>query len=74
VSRMPEPPGSFCPVAIALRYIDAGDYGRAIDWLEEAYEVRDPNLPYDIADPVSDPLRSDPRFRALARRMGLPQG
>jgi len=72
---VPNPGASrvYLPSAIALRYRDAGDYGRAIDWLEEAYEVRDPNLPYNIADPVYDPLRSDPRFQALARRMGLPQ-
>jgi TolB-like protein/Tfp pilus assembly protein PilF len=73
---VPNPAASrvYLPCAIALRYIDAGDYGRAIDWLEEAYEVRDPNLPYEFADPVSDPLRTDPRFQALARRMGLPPG
>jgi hypothetical protein len=64
----------FLPCGIALRYIDAGDYGRAIDWLEKAYEVRDPNLPYSFDDPVDDPLHSDPPFQALARRMGLPQG
>jgi hypothetical protein len=63
----------FLPCAIALRYIDARDYGRAIDWLEKAYDARDPNLPYSLADPVNDPLRSDPRFQALVRRMGLPQ-
>jgi len=70
---VPNPGASrvFLPCGIALRYIDAGDYGRAIDWLEE-YEVRDPNLPYSIGDPVSDPLRTDPRFQALARRMDLP--
>jgi TolB-like protein/Tfp pilus assembly protein PilF len=64
----------YLPCSIAVRYIDAGDYSRAIEWLEEAYEVRDPNLPYNIGDPFSDPLRSDPRFQALARRMGLPPG
>jgi serine/threonine-protein kinase len=61
----------FLPDSIAWRYCDAGDYQRAIDWLEEAYEVRDPMLPY-IGDPGYDPLRSDPRFQALVRRMGLP--
>ena len=61
----------YMPCAIALRYIDAGDYNRAIDWLEEAYEARDPNLPY-IGRPLYDPLRSDPRFQNLVRRMGLP--
>jgi len=61
----------FLPVGIAWCYLDAGDYKRAIDWLEEAYEVRDPNLLY-IGDPGFDPLRSDPRFQALVERMGLP--
>lgn len=61
----------FLPAGIAWCYLDAGDYKRAIDWLEEAYEVRDPNLTY-IGLPGFDPLRSDPRFQALVRRMGLP--
>ena len=61
----------FLPYGIAWCYLDAGDYVRAIDWLEEAYDVRDPNLPY-IGDPGWDPLRSDPRFQALVDRMGLP--
>ena len=57
---------------IALRYFDGRDYGRAIDWLEKSYDERDPNLPY-IGKPLFDPLRTDPRFQALLRRMGLPQ-
>jgi TolB-like protein len=61
----------YLPVAIAWRYIDGGDLQRAIDWLEEAYEVRDPNLPY-IGKPLYDPLRSDLRFQGLAQRMNLP--
>jgi len=61
----------YMPCAIALRYIDAGDYNRAIDWLEEAYEARDPNLPY-IGQPLYDPLRSNPRFQRLVRQIGLP--
>ena len=65
---------TFLPVGIALRYVDAGDYSRALDWLEKAYEVRDPSLLYSIRDPVNDPLRADPRFQALLRRMNLPEG
>ena len=61
----------YLPVAISWRYIDAGDSERAIDWLEEGYEVGDPNLPY-LGMPLFDPLRSDPRFQELARRMNLP--
>ena len=64
---------TFMPAGIALRYVDAGDHSRALDWLEKAYEVRDPSLLYSFSDPVNDPLRGDPRFQALAKRMGLPQ-
>jgi tetratricopeptide (TPR) repeat protein len=56
---------------IARRYLDAGDYDRAIYWLEKAYEEHDPGLPY-IGLPFWDPLRSDPRFKDLQRKMNLP--
>ena len=62
----------FMPCAIAHRYFDARDHDRALDWLEKAYDMRDPNLPYEIAFPTWDPLRANPRFQALARRMNLP--
>ena len=35
----------FMPCAIALRYLDARDYDRALDWFEKAYDVRDPEPP-----------------------------
>ena len=56
---------------IALRYFDAGDKDRAIDWLYKAYAVHDSSLAY-LGRPLWDPLRSDPRFQALLRRIGLP--
>jgi len=62
----------YMPCAIAMRYRDARDYERAIDWLEKAYDVRDPALPYQLASPVNDPLRGSARFQALVRRMNLP--
>jgi adenylate cyclase len=60
------------PTGIARRYAGAGDTDRAIDWLKEAYEIRDPTLTYIGTSPW-DPLRADPRFQAIVRRMGLPQ-
>ncbi|HQM64615.1 MAG TPA: protein kinase, partial [Acidobacteriota bacterium] len=60
-----------CPTDIANVYVSAGEKDRALEWLEKAYEIHDPNLPY-LRLPLYDVLRSDPRFQALARRMNLP--
>jgi serine/threonine-protein kinase len=60
------------PMAIAPIYLYAGDYERAIDWLETAYEIHGANVPYISFQPLWDPLRSDPRFQDLLRRMNLP--
>jgi hypothetical protein len=66
-----EQSGRVMAVDIAIKYICAGDKARAIDWLEKAYEDRDPNLPY-LGKPVWDTARDDPRFQDLLRRMNLP--
>jgi TolB-like protein/Tfp pilus assembly protein PilF len=58
-------------IGVARRYLDAGDYDQAIDWLERAYDEHSPSLPY-IGQPHWDPLRSYPRFQSLLRRIGLP--
>lgn len=60
-------------VAIAILYRGAGDKDRSIDWLEKAFEDRDGNLPY-IGRAIWAPLRSDPRFQDLLRRLKLPPG
>ena len=62
----------FGPMGIAPKYLFAGDFDRANDWLETAYEVHSANLPYISFQPIWDPLRSDPRFQNLLRRMNLP--
>ena len=59
------------PIEIANWYCYAGDRERCLYWLERAYEVRDPNLPY-LWYPDYDSVRSDPRFRDLLQRMKLP--
>jgi tetratricopeptide (TPR) repeat protein len=56
---------------IAVRYLDAGDYERAIEWLEKSFEEHSVGMQY-LGLPLYDPLRSDPRFQGLLRRVGLP--
>ncbi len=57
---------------IARFYLRAGENNRALDMLERGYEARDPNLPSVSVHPDSDPLRREPRFHELLRRMKLP--
>jgi TolB-like protein/Flp pilus assembly protein TadD len=56
---------------IALIYAGLGKKQEAFKWLEQAYKVRDVGLVYLKVDPCLDPLRSDPRFDDLVRRVGL---
>ena len=58
---------------IATLYADSGDKDQAFRWLDTAYEERDRLLPGLKADFSLDPLRSDPRFAELVRKVGLPQ-
>ncbi len=60
------------PWFIADAYLRAGDKAHALEWLEKAFEERNPNL-LSITLPVFDSLRSEPRYQDLFRRMNLPQ-
>jgi TolB-like protein/DNA-binding winged helix-turn-helix (wHTH) protein/Flp pilus assembly protein TadD len=56
---------------IAMIYVSMGDNVQAMHWLERAYEERfNPSI---LLRSGFDPLRSDPRFEELKRRIGLPE-
>jgi tetratricopeptide (TPR) repeat protein len=56
---------------IAVIYIALGDTDQAMNWLEKSYDQRfNPSV---LLRPGFDPLRSDPRFEGLLRRIGLPR-
>jgi TolB-like protein len=55
---------------VAYRYVRSGQDEKAIEWLEQAYEQRDPNLPF-FEVPEFENLRTDPRVRELMRRVGV---
>ena len=60
------------PADIGNNYALAGDKEKALYWLEKGVDTRDPALEYLLSDPVYDFIRSDPRFRELLRKVGLP--
>ncbi|MFZ0312628.1 MAG: hypothetical protein WAL85_07980, partial [Candidatus Korobacteraceae bacterium] len=60
------------PYLLAQLYAQAGDKEQAFYWLDAAYRERD--LVYEMnTDFLLDPLRSDPRFAELVKKVGLPQ-
>ena len=52
-------------------YLGIGDNEQAFVWLERAYQEKSEMLLYLKVLPFFDPLRSDPRFAELIRRVGL---
>ena len=58
----------------AVAWTGLGDRDKAMAFLNEAYQARASHLVGIQSDPLFDPLRSDPRFQELLRKMGLPTG
>jgi TolB-like protein/DNA-binding winged helix-turn-helix (wHTH) protein len=56
---------------IAMIYVGLGENDQAMTWLEKAYADR--FSPWVLMRPCFDPLRLDPRFEDLVRRIGLPR-
>jgi serine/threonine-protein kinase len=59
------------PTCMAFIWIGLGNRDQALHWLEEAYRTRDSYLGHIKVAPIVDGLRSEPRFIALLRRVGL---
>jgi hypothetical protein len=60
------------PLDIAILYARGGETERAMYWLEEAEKDRSPTIIHSMLDPCFDPLRDTKRFKALRRKMNLP--
>jgi len=63
-------PNSFPAAMIAEVYIGLADKDRAFEWLHKAVDQKDLAV-FLKTDPLYDPLRPDPRFATLLRRMNL---
>ena len=53
-------------------YLGLKDWDSKFEWLEKAYEEREGLVIQIAAESLWDPLREDPRFRNLLKRVGLP--
>ena len=63
--------GYISPYNIAQAYMRMGEKEKTFTWLEKAYEEHDSGLVSLAVEPMFDPIRSDPRFKDLLRRMKL---
>jgi len=59
------------PLYPALVYIGLGDHNAAFHSLDQAYDDGSDYLVYLGTDPWADPLRGDPRFQALLKKLGI---
>jgi predicted Zn-dependent protease len=58
-------------IETAMVYIALGEHDTAFEWLDKAYYERAWQLGFLKVEPIFDPLRFDPRFADLMRRLDL---
>jgi len=57
------------PANRAAVYLGLGEKEKALDWLEKAYEDRDPIFWWIDGDQLYDSVRNEPRFQALVQKI-----
>ena len=61
------------PADIGGNYAEVGEKNQAFPWFEKAYAEKSNRIAWIKVDHRADSLRSDPRYAALLKKMGLPQ-
>ena len=61
------------PAYTAMMYAQVGDFDKAFALLEKGYEENSPEIHLLKSRPLLDPLRGDPRYHDLVRRMNFPE-
>jgi tetratricopeptide (TPR) repeat protein len=72
-TQMPDnPPEAYgSPFGQAVLYVQLAEKTEALHSLEKAYEQRSLAMTEIAIEPAFDPIRTDPRFQDLLRRVGL---
>jgi hypothetical protein len=61
-----------CPYEVGVIHLVLGGRDEAFRLFERGYEVRSACMPFTKVDPRLDPIRSDPRYADLVRRLAFP--
>jgi TolB-like protein/Flp pilus assembly protein TadD len=64
--------GDSRPYFFATIYANWGDASAALQWLAKAEQIHDPLISAIKVDPLLDPIRNEPQFKALLARMNFP--
>jgi len=73
LARLIEAYHATAAVQIAQAYAYRGEHAKALDWLERAVVQRDPGIINIKTDPMFAGLRGDTSYKAVLRRMNLPE-
>ncbi|MEP7212394.1 MAG: protein kinase [Acidobacteriota bacterium] len=60
------------PYFIAMAYVAVGDHDKAFEWFDKAVEERNEWMIWFGTEPKLDPIRKDPRYKTLLRRINNP--
>ena len=58
---------------VAMTYAYRGDRDLALQWLDQAYKLKDTGLVEMVGEPLLKNLANDPRYKAFLRKMNLPE-
>jgi eukaryotic-like serine/threonine-protein kinase len=58
---------------IAMAYAGLGEKDRAFEWLDKSYESHDEAILWLKNHPMFEPLRDDPRYKPMLKRLNLPE-
>jgi serine/threonine-protein kinase len=72
LARIRELYGDAASAQYADIYAQRGESGKAFAALDQALDVRDPGIAWILGDPFLVPIRKDPRFAALVRKLNFP--